>query len=182
MSLAISDRKTERRLAHELPYQRDNEASIARSMERGQMPRNFDALILWLREVSADELPGRLHKQELWREHAKRGERAGAGSRLGTLAYDGQFESVLYGEPSDLDEDGYYQRPFRALLSRWRMKRWSVPAHHLQTLGTLLQDPVSGGWRRYVNQLGMDEQVGRMMLEQCIRDAWHEYQSQRMLT
>lgn len=140
------------------------------------MPKGIDALCAWLAEVSAEELPDRLHDRGVWRDH---GAHAEGGSHLGSPVLHDDFRRFIEDSPSQLDEDGYFRTPYRAMLSRLR-RNHSVPAWHVSKLATLLADPTSGGWRRLGKQLLQHEQVAEIYLSEALRMAWIEYQVTRL--
>ncbi len=159
--------KTAARIAVETPYRHDNERSVERAMQSGQMPKSMECLVSWFRDVCAQELPVRLHKSGVWRDY---GVNAEGGSYIGSPASTDAFRRFMENSPSNVDQDGYYSKPLRAALSRLN-RRWPFMARHLYRLAL-----VDGDWRLYARQATVwsDEEM-QLYMGEALRRLWREY-------
>ncbi len=172
MSLSTESRKTERRLALETPFARDQERSIARKADRGREPRNLRQLLDWFAYICADEDLWAIHKNELWRDY---GIHAQGGSALGTLAWSDRFRRYLENSISECDEDGYYRRPVAAAIFRIKLRR----EHDAWHLCALMAN--KGDWTAHAQRVGYPVTDMGHIVRGVLQALWHEYSQQKLM-
>ncbi len=171
MSSATEARKTERRLALETPYARDQERSIEARAQKGLQPKSLPDLLRWFRGLCADETPRTIHKAEVWHDHALHGE---GGSALGSLAWSDPFRRYLENSDSECDAEGMYLRPLAASIFRLRL-RYPLTAQHLYRL-TL----VDGDYRRHAENVGWQYEEMSVYLTRALQMLWREFSPQSL--
>lgn len=161
--------KTERRRALERPHQSDHERSVARRMDKGRMPANLGGFLKWYADGWDSEVPTRLHKPEVWRDH---GIHAEGGSKLGSPAWGDQFRRYMENVASECDEDGYFVRPMHAALSRIA-RRYPLTARALFAVAQSGYD-----WKAVALRGGWADEMFYLYLVQALTMLWHEHRDE----
>lgn len=86
-----------------MPYAEDHERTAARALARRE-PRTLRDLVRELRRAHEMEAPARIHSRDTADD--------------GAPQWHPEFTHAVAGSPRSLDEDGFYDRPFNAALSR----------------------------------------------------------------
>ena len=153
------------------PYQTDYARSVSRGMERGKMPQTLEGLLRWYVVRIGEELPDRLHRNEVWHDRVSTSEmgdgiQAQGGSHLGAPAWASLFRRLLEGSPSQVDEDGYYTFPITAALSRMERR------HPLMTRCLFRLAMSKGDWQSLADSMGYPHEFMAVYTEAALQRLW----------
>ena len=166
----------------ERPYAADHDASVAR---KAAPPRD---LLGWFLRGFREEMPDRIHQQDVWRDRAKRGDPEGyspcGGSLLGAPRDAEPFRSLIEDDPWTLevaeyeghkDTRSHYARPMRAALASLAGR--GQPDHPYPFMARVLYRTAlrDGDWDSACASLGIIEPVRRFYIEAALARLWARY-------
>ena len=138
---------------------------MERALSRGE-PRTLPELVAWFREALDSETPMTLHKGEVWRDY---GQHASGGSLLGTPAWSEPFRRFIAGSEHETDVEGYFIRPLRAALARFR-RQHPLTSRHLVRLAL-----AQGDLDRHAANIGWSLEEVEMFMSRALFLLWKEW-------
>ena len=166
----------------EQPHLVAHRASVS-NVARRAVPKGRVALLRWFLAEWADEVPDRLHKDEVWRDYVASTEnRSGqGGSLLGAPQYADAFRSYIEGSPFATDIDGRYVRPVHAAIALLCGRQGHEgPTHKLAPhpfmARFLFRLALTGSVEEAATSMGIPPQVMPVYAEQALYRLWRGYE------